>query len=91
MQKLPCASTINSVLKRDFKLRYRLTNAASIKYNDTDYDEKRRWISRLLAQFMMADVVIVSIDESSFKQEGIPARYWQADARTLKKLFEPSA
>jgi len=25
---------------------------------------------------MMADVVIVSIDESSFKQEGIPARYW---------------
>jgi ribosomal protein L21E len=64
------------VLKRDFKLRYRLTNAASIKYNDTDYDEKRRWISRLLAQFMMADVVIVSIDESSFKQEGIPARYW---------------
>jgi hypothetical protein len=37
------------VLKRDFKLRYRLTNAASIKYNDTDYDEKRRWISRLLA------------------------------------------
>ena len=90
MQKLPCASTINSVLKRDFKLRYRLTNAASIKYNDTDYDEKRRWISRLLAQFMMADVVIVSIDESSFKQEGIPTRYWQADAHTLKKLFEPS-
>jgi hypothetical protein len=39
---------------------------------------------------MMADVVIVSIDESSFKQEGIPTRYWQADAHTLKKLFEPS-
>ena len=78
------------MLKRDFKLRYRLTNAASIKYNDTDYDEKRLWISRLLAQFMMADVVIVSIDESSFKQEGIPARYWQADARTLRRLFEPA-
>jgi hypothetical protein len=72
VEKLPCATTVNQVLRRDFKLRYRLTNAASIKYNDTDYDEKRRWISRLLAQFMMADVVIVSIDESSFKQEGIP-------------------
>ncbi len=38
---------------------------------------------------MMADVVIVSIDESSFKQEGIPSRYWQAEAHTLKQLFEP--
>ena len=89
VEKLPCATTVNQVLRRDFKLRYRLTNAASIKYNDTDYDEKRRWISRLLAQFMMADVVIVSIDESSFKQEGIPSRYWQAEAHTLKRLFEP--
>lgn len=76
VEKLPCATTVRQVLRRDFKLRYRLTNAASIKYNDTDYDEKRLWISRLLAQFMMADVVIVSIDESSFKQEGIPSRYW---------------
>jgi hypothetical protein len=41
VQPLPCATTVNQVLKRDFKLRYRLTNAASIKYNDTDYDEKR--------------------------------------------------
>ena len=40
---------------------------------------------------MMADVLIVSIDESSFKQEGIPSRYWQCDAKTLKKLFEPMA
>ena len=61
-----------------------MTNAANIKYNDSDYDEKRVWISRLLAQFMKADVLIVSIDESSFKQEGIPNRYWQADSKTLK-------
>ena len=62
MQKLPCASTINSVLKRDFKLRYRLTNAASIKYNDTDYDEKRRWISRLLVS-LTTDVPLLELDE----------------------------
>ena len=78
------------MLKRDFKLRYRLTNAASVKYNDTDFDEKRRWISRLLAQFLMAEVLVISIDECSFKQEGLPARHWQSDAKNLKKLFERS-
>ena len=41
VEKVPCATSVNQVLKRDFKLRYRMTNAASIKYNDTDYDEKR--------------------------------------------------
>jgi len=90
VQTLPSSSTIKKVLKCDFKLRYRLTNAASVKYNDTSFDEKRRWISRLLAQFLMAEVLVVSIDECSFKQEGIPTRHWQSDARTLKKLFEPS-
>jgi len=35
----------------------------------------------------MADVVILSIDESSFKQEGMPSRYWQASSKTIKKLY----
>ena len=52
---------------RKFGMRFRAANAAKIKYNDTDFDEKRVWVSRLLAQFMMADVLIISIDESSFK------------------------
>ena len=59
-----------------FGMRFRAANAAKIKYNDTDFDEKRLWVSRLLTQFMMADVLILSIDESSFKQEGLPRRYW---------------
>jgi hypothetical protein len=46
--------------------------AAHIKYNDTEFDSKRVWVSRLLAQFLMSDVLVVSIDESSFKQAGIP-------------------
>ena len=73
---LPSRTKLGRILRQEFKLKYRLTNAACIKYNDSDYDEKRRWVSRLLAQFMKADVLIVSIDESSFKQEGIPNRYW---------------
>jgi hypothetical protein len=89
VQRLPSASTVRQVLKRDFKLRYRRTNAASAKYNDTDFDEKRRWVSRLLAQFLMADVLVVSIDECSFKQEGVPLRCWQSDSATLRRLFEP--
>lgn len=67
---------MQKILIQDFGLRYRATNAANIKYNDPDFDEKRLWVSRLLAQFMMAEVVIVSIDESSFKQEGLPKRFW---------------
>ena len=64
------------MLHDDFQLKYRLTKAANVKYNDSDYDDKRRWISRLLAQFVKAGVIIVSIDESSFKQEGLPTRHW---------------
>jgi len=64
---VPSKSTVRLILKRQFGMSYRAANAAKTKYNDTDFDEKRVWVSRLLAQFMMADVVIVSIDESSFK------------------------
>lgn len=64
---MPSKSSIRSILIRKFGMSFRAANAAKIKYNDTDFDEKRVWVSRLLAQFMMAEVVIVSIDESSFK------------------------
>jgi len=36
----------------------------------------------------MADVVIISIDESSFKQEGLPHRYWQASSKIIKQHFK---
>ena len=49
VEVLPSKTSIQKILKQDFGLRYRPTNAANIKYNDPDYDEKRRWVSRLLA------------------------------------------
>ena len=64
---MPSKSSIRSILIRKFGMSFRAANAAKIKYNDAVFDEKRFWVSRLLAQFMMAEVVIVSIDESSFK------------------------
>ena len=64
---VPSISSVRKILKEKFGMSFRCANAANIKYNDTSYDEKRVWVSRLLAQFLMADVVIISIDESSFK------------------------
>ncbi len=76
---------------RKFGMRFRAANAAKIKYNDVDYDSKRVWVSRLLSQFMMAGVLILSIDESSFKQEGLPRRYWQVNSSTVKQLYHRAA
>ena len=36
-------------------------------------------------------MVIVSIDESSFKQEGVQKRYWQPSSRTIKQVFNTAA
>ena len=44
-------------------------------------------MSRLLTQFLMSDVVVVSIDESSFKQAGVPRRCWQADPGLVRQLY----
>jgi hypothetical protein len=67
LSRCPSETTIRRILRNQFQLRYRATNAANIHYNDTEFDAKRVWVSRLLAQFMMAEVLVVSIDESSFK------------------------
>jgi hypothetical protein len=69
--RYPCVSTVRKMLMVDFQLRFRAANAANIKYNDVSFDDKRIWVSRLLAQFMLSGVIIISIDESSFKQEGV--------------------
>ena len=67
---------MRKILMEDFQLRFRAANAANIKYNDVSFDDKRVWVSRLLSQFLLAGVVVVSIDESSFKQEGVAKRFW---------------
>ena len=46
---LPSISSVRKILKEKFGMSYRSANAANIKYNDTSYDEKRVWVSRLLA------------------------------------------
>ena len=46
---LPCKSTISSIMRKSFHLKYASLHKANLKYRDPTYDEKRLWVSRLLA------------------------------------------
>ncbi len=61
------------ILHEHFDLRFKKMKGENIKYNDPGLDGKRVWVSRLLAQFLFEDVLIVSIDESGFQQSLGPA------------------
>lgn len=74
-----------NILKDKFHLRYGKTQASNLKYRDPTYNEKRRWVARLLAQFMYEEVVIISLDESNFRSETFPSRQWEFDANFIKK------
>lgn len=84
-------SSLRTILRENFKLTFRANHAANIKYNDTEFDQKRVWVSRLLAQFLEQDILVVSIDESSFKQEGMPRSYWQADSSIIRDMYQQLA
>ena len=64
-------NVISHILKNDFGLRYKHFDGALIKYKDPQFDEKRLWVSRILAQFIGDDALIISIDESNFRNDNI--------------------
>ena len=65
--KTPSLPTLTSILNCQFHLGYTSTDKGKLKYKDPTYNDKRLWVSRLLAQFFHDEVIIVSVDESSFK------------------------
>jgi hypothetical protein len=69
--KAPSASTIGSMLKKHFKLEYMKFKAANYRYRDPTYNEKRQWISRLLAQFLYDNAALIAIDESGFRSDTV--------------------
>ena len=75
--KVPCESTLSKTLKEFFHLSFGSLMQASLKYNDPTFNEKRLWISRLLAQLLIDDVLIISIDESNFRSDSMPRKQWQ--------------
>ena len=69
-----------------FNLRYLCNDRANTKYRDPAYNEKRMWSSRIIAQFINEDAIIISIDESNFKSDCYPSKQWQFNNRTLDPL-----
>ena len=55
----------------NFKPKPSKFESSMLKYRDPSYDSKRLWISRLLTQFLHDDVIIVSLDESSFRSDAV--------------------
>ncbi len=67
-----------------FGLTFKDTRTDLARYNDELLDEKRIWISRLLDQFLMDNVVIISIDESGLQSGYGPGLTWQPKNSILK-------
>ena len=63
-------------MKDDFKLRYKKYDGAIVKYKDPQYDEKRLWTCRLLAQFVTDGALIISIDESHIRSDQSKEYRW---------------
>lgn len=75
-RQVPSQQTLLQIIKGTFHLRYGARPAAMPKYGDPMYNEKRLWVSRLLAQFLVENVVIVSIDECNFKSSNLTRQSW---------------
>ena len=87
---VPSVTVLRAILRDRFHLKYKRTEKNKTKYRDPDLNEKRLWVSRLLAQFIYDGTVIVSIDESGFRHDPMPSRQWQFDSNALEdKTLKP--
>ena len=49
LETVPCLNSIDTILKKHFHLKYKSVNPAMVKYIDPTYNERRLWVSRILA------------------------------------------
>lgn len=82
---VPSGSTILRILKETFHLKFGKASNSNPKYRDPTYNEKRLWVSRLLAQFLLEDAVVISVDESNFRSDHYPAKQWSFDSSGMFK------
>ena len=73
---VPSVTVLRDILKTRFHLRYKRTEKNKTKYRDPALNEKRLWVSRLLAQFIYEGALIISIDESGFRHDPQPSKKW---------------
>ena len=76
------------MIHNSFDLRYKSLKSQNIRYNDKEFNEKRLWISRLLAQLVREEVLILSIDEAGFKSVGPPNQMWMPSRRSILNYDE---
>ncbi len=74
--QVPSVATLRTILKKTFHLKFGKLMSANLKYSDPGFNEKRLWVSRLLAQFYLENIVIISIDESNFRSDTLPSKQW---------------
>ena len=72
--KAPAHATLQKILRNVFHQHFKRDDLACVRYRDTIYNNKRLWISRIIAQLMHDDVVIVSIDESNIRSDALRER-----------------
>ena len=60
---------VSRVLHDDLHLSFRRYDPAMVRYQDPTFDNKRLWVSRLLAQFLIDGALIISIDESHIRHD----------------------
>jgi hypothetical protein len=70
----PCESTLSLILKNTFHLKYKKLNPGNYRYRDPTFNEKRLWVCRLLAHFILDGWLIVSIDESNLRSDNTSKR-----------------
>lgn len=68
---------IRKLLRKHFHLRFKAMPAAMVRYHDPLYNEKRVWVARLLAQLYNEGAIIISLDESNFRQDILGNRRWR--------------
>lgn len=86
LEQHPTYSTVVKILRDHFALRYGLARGANLRYSSEKFDPKRQWVSRILAQLLSDDVLIVAIDESSFNSRPPNKMEWQPGTRGKKML-----
>ncbi len=72
IERPPSGVMISKLLHKKFNMRYGRLNPAVLRYRDPDFDEKRIWVCRLIAQFIYEGALVVSIDEANFRADSLP-------------------
>ena len=75
--KQPSNKVVRTIFKDRLGIKYRSFNSANLRYNDEKFDDKRLVVSRLLAQVMKNDCLLISIDEAHFNHIQYQRRSWQ--------------